>query len=79
MLIGCATSASHAGQETEATTEAKSGVQVWRENCKACHHMRPLSTYNDAQWGVVAHHHLVRAYLTGEEFRAVMQFLRAGN
>ncbi|WP_242919740.1 hypothetical protein [Pontibacter liquoris] len=29
---------------------AKSGTQLWAENCQRCHNTPPLNIYNDKEW-----------------------------
>jgi Dihaem cytochrome c len=57
---------------------AKSGTQLWSENCTRCHNARPPTTYSGAQWTLVMHHMRSRANLTGEEERKILAFLQAG-
>ena len=57
----------------------KSGSQLWSENCARCHNMRSPSAYSDAEWSVVMHHMRVRAQLTAEEHKAILEFLKSAN
>ena len=57
---------------------AKSGTQLWSENCTRCHYARPPGYYSGAQWTLVMHHMRSRANLTGEEERKILAFLQAG-
>jgi hypothetical protein len=57
----------------------KGAAQLWAENCNRCHNFRPASTYSDYQWTVVMHHMRVRANLTAEESKEILQFLQASN
>lgn len=63
------------------TTEkpAKSGSQLWSENCARCHNMRSPSSYSDTEWDVVMHHMRVRASLTAEEHKKILEFLKSAN
>ena len=58
---------------------AKSGAQLWGENCMRCHNSRAPSSYNDADWDVVVHHMRVRANLTSVESTRILEFLQAAN
>lgn len=58
---------------------AKGGSQLWSENCARCHNMRSPSSYSDAEWEVVVHHMRVRARLTPEEHKAILEFLKSAN
>jgi hypothetical protein len=61
------------------STTHKSGNQLWSENCSRCHNIRPPEYFSDAQWDIIAHHMRLRANLTGEEQRKIVEFLQASN
>jgi len=71
------TTTSSAAQPSEKV--AKDGSQLWSENCARCHNMRSPSSYSDAEWEVVMHHMRVRAHLTPEEHKAILEFLKSAN
>jgi cytochrome c5 len=75
-LIGCATN-KQSGEVAGAAT-GKGGAQLWAENCQRCHNMRSPSSYNDAQWEVAMLHMRVRANLTPEEHKKILEFLKSG-
>ena len=58
---------------------SKGRAQLWAEACARCHNMRAPSSYTDAQWETIVHHMRVRGYLTAEEHRAIVEFLKASN
>jgi hypothetical protein len=62
-----------------APPQKKGGSELWAENCTRCHNARPPQYYSDAQWDIIVHHMRLRADLTGEEARAVAEFLKASN
>lgn len=76
-----------AGSTTTTTTsesnvkqkQTKGGSQLWSENCARCHNMRSPSSYSDAEWDVVMHHMRIRAQLTAEEHKAILEFLKSAN
>ncbi len=65
------------GQAQAQTT--KGGAEVWAQNCARCHNMRSPSAYSDKQWEVITQHMRVRANLTAEETRKILEFLKSGN
>jgi mono/diheme cytochrome c family protein len=82
MITGCATTSKQAGNAkavAQKTDSAKSGAQLWAENCQRCHNFRSPASFSDAQWEVAAMHMRVRANLTAEEHRKIIEFLKAGN
>ena len=56
-----------------------SGEELWTMNCQRCHNVRPPTMYSGAQWDVIVHHMRVRANITGEEQRAILEFLKSSN
>jgi len=62
-----------------ATANGKAGSELWAENCTRCHNARPPQYYSDATWDIIVHHMRLRANLTGEEARAVAEFLKAAS
>jgi hypothetical protein len=73
IVTSCATE-----KETACDGTRKSGAQLWAENCQRCHNMRSPSSYNDAQWEDVMMHMRVRANLTPEENKKILEFLKSG-
>jgi hypothetical protein len=54
-----------------------SGEELWSNNCLRCHNIRPPTMYSNAQWDVIVHHMRVRANITGQEQRAIVEFLKS--
>jgi cytochrome c5 len=76
------TTSKNTATATESNVEqqqTKGGSQLWSENCARCHNMRPPATYSDAEWGVAMHHMRIRAQLTAEEHKAILEFLKSAN
>ena len=73
LAIGCSTAGTSAS-----TASGKGGTQLWAANCQRCHNTRSPSTYNDAQWEVAMMHMRVRANLTPEEHKQILEFLKSG-
>ena len=62
-----------------AAPTGKSGAELWAQNCVRCHNIRSPSNYSPAQWEVVMMHMRVRANLTPEEHKKILEFLKAGS
>ena len=79
-LIGCASTAKtgEVAARTVPSATEKSGAQLWAENCIRCHNIRSPSNYSPAQWEVVMMHMRVRANLTPEEHKKILEFLKSG-
>ena len=55
------------------------GALLWANNCFRCHNFRSPASQTDAEWNVIGQHMRLRANLTGEEYREILDFLKAGN
>jgi hypothetical protein len=53
------------------------GEELWSNNCLRCHNIRPPTMYGNAQWDVIVHHMRLRANITGQEQRAIVEFLKS--
>jgi hypothetical protein len=53
------------------------GEELWSNNCMRCHNIRPGTMYGNAQWDVIVHHMRLRANITGQEQRAIVEFLKS--
>ena len=60
-------------------SRGKGGAELWAENCVRCHNIRSPSNYSPAQWEVVMMHMRVRANLTPEEHKKILEFLKSGS
>src|SRR5438552_17579959 len=76
LVVGCATN-QQSGEVAVGTT-GKSGAELWAENCVRCHNIRSPSNYSPAQWEIVMTHMRVRANLTPEEHKKILEFLKSG-
>jgi hypothetical protein len=54
-----------------------SGEELWSNNCMRCHNIRPPTMYSNGQWDVIVHHMRLRANITGQEQRAIVEFLKS--
>lgn len=57
----------------------KDGARAWVQNCMRCHNVRDPQERSDREWEVIVHHMRVRANLTAEEHRLIVEFLKAAN
>jgi len=78
LVLIAVTGVINACKTPEAIT-AKSGAQLWGENCNRCHNAPDPVTYNDDQWDVVAEHMRQKALLTNTEIAKVRDFLKSAN
>ena len=79
-LMGCATNkpAREVAAGTAPSAAEKSGSQLWAENCVRCHNIRSPGNYSPVQWEVAMMHMRVRANLTTEEHKKILEFLKSG-
>ncbi len=59
-----------------AKVAAKSGSQLWSENCRTCHNTPPANTFSGEQWETVGLHMQSRALLTDLERDKIVNFLK---
>lgn len=64
---------------TNELAAAKSGAQLWGENCLRCHNTPSPETFSDAEWDVAVMHMRVRANLTENEAVKIGEFLKTAN
>ena len=55
---------------------AKSGAQLWAENCQRCHNTPSPSTFSPEQWETVGMHMQTRALITTQEREKIVAFLK---
>jgi hypothetical protein len=54
---------------------AKSGAQLWAENCQRCHNTPSPSSFSHDQWVTIGMHMQTRAQLTDKERDKIVAFL----
>ena len=59
--------------------QAKSGAQLWGENCIRCHNIPSPADFSDAQWDLIGSHMRIRANLTMVEAEKIIEFLKLAN
>ena len=80
LFVGCKPDHQPAMMDAAAPAEnEKGGAQLWEENCSRCHNFRSPTQYNDSEWQVVMHHMRVRANLTAQEHKKILEFLQAAD
>jgi len=68
-----------AGSCVSAKVAMKTGAQLWGENCIRCHNTPSPTAYNNTDWETIGLHMRVRANLTTEETKKVIEFLQSAN
>jgi cytochrome c1 len=61
------------------TVTAKTGMQLWGENCIRCHNAPSSADYSNAQWETIGMHMKLRADLTDDETIKIVEFLKSSN
>ena len=64
---------------TSLRVAAKSGAQIWGETCIRCHNPASPDTFSDVEWDVAAMHMQIRANLTPDEVKKVVEFFQSAN
>ena len=70
------TGAKSAADSVAAAAPAKGRAQIWSQTCNRCHNTRSPDSYSGREWAIVMTHMRVRGYLTGEDQRAILEFLQ---
>lgn len=55
---------------------AKSGAQLWSENCQRCHNTPSPSSFSAEKWETIGMHMQSRALLTDKERDKIVEFLK---
>ena len=55
---------------------AKSGAQLWSENCQRCHNTPSPSNFSPEKWETIGMHMQSRALLTETEREKIVAFLK---
>ena len=58
---------------------AKSGAQLWAENCQRCHNTPSPNAFSDEEWKTIGMHMQTRAMLTQNERNKVVEFMQSMN
>lgn len=67
LINGCA--------PTKAISE-KSGAQLWGENCNRCHNAPSMDQYTAEHWDIIGSHMKIRANVTDNEIKKIIEFLQ---
>lgn len=77
MLCGIITVSTMNGcASAKKSVTAKSGVQLWGENCQRCHNTPSPSSFSPEQWETIGMHMQTRALLTESERDKIVAFLK---
>ena len=80
IACGCSSTGSRASSAMAGGAhEQPAGAKLWAQNCARCHNYRSPDTYSAAQWEVAMMHMRIRANLTAEEHRSILDFLKSAN
>ena len=92
IVVGCSSSSPSpaAGERTSTAAPATQPVlaseqqpigraELWSITCNRCHNAWSPDQYNAAQWEVIMHHMRLRATLTAQEHRDILEFLKASS
>lgn len=76
--------AGHAADAKAPDTKSKKGdvargIKAWTENCMRCHNARDPREYSDDLWKPVITHMRIRAGLTGQQARDILEYFRQSN
>ncbi len=55
------------------------GAKAWAENCTRCHNARDPREFRDDLWKPIMYHMRVRAGLTGQQTRDILEYIQQSN
>jgi cytochrome c5 len=70
------TGAKSTADSAAAAAPVKGRAQIWSQTCNRCHNTRSPDSYSGREWAIVMTHMRVRGYLTGDDQRAILDFLQ---
>jgi hypothetical protein len=79
LVIGIGSTILIDGCAATKTVIAKSGSQLWGENCIRCHNAPSSAEYSGVQWETIGMHMMLRANLTDDETNKIVAFLKSAN
>jgi hypothetical protein len=74
-LGGCSIMARKGVKNVDRTTP--NHAAVWADNCGRCHNLRSPDEFRPDQWEMIVRHMRVRASLTADESKEILDFLKA--
>jgi hypothetical protein len=79
VIIGISSLVAINGCKAPEEIAAKSGAQLWGENCSRCHNAPDPHTFSDDQWDAGTEHMRQKALLTDLEITKIRDFLKSAN
>ena len=64
------------GCKASQSVAAKTGVQLWAENCQRCHNTPSSATFSPEQWETIGMHMQTRSLITEDERKKIVAFLQ---
>lgn len=77
LIFGAGVFVSMNGCAPTSAIAAKSGVQLWSENCQRCHNTPSPSTFSSEQWETIGMHMQTRSLITQSEREKIVDFLKS--
>lgn len=84
VAISCSTSKGSTNSDLElgelgSFNMEKSGAVLWGENCNRCHNSPDPAAFSDEQWKAIGTHMRIRAGLTADDAKKIIEFLQQSN
>ncbi len=75
-LLFCVMSVGYAELPCKSNSDVKlNGAKLWADNCARCHNYRAPSEFTPNQWNTIMLHMRIQAGITGQEARAILEYL----
>lgn len=79
VATGIALAAADSAKESKAAPKKRTGAELYAINCARCHTERYPTERTDAQWKTIMLHMRVRAQLTAEDSKNILEYLKETN
>ena len=79
LVIGAGLASTPALAESNPAGDFVRGAKLWGQNCTRCHNVRDPRELRDDQWITITYHMRIRAGLTGQDTRDIIEFLQKSN
>jgi len=77
ILFGLGVFASINGCAPSKAVAAKTGVQLWSENCQRCHNTPSPASFSSEQWETIGMHMQTRSLITQTEREKIVEFMKS--
>jgi len=83
VIVTGTTNNAFANSKNSVSTKQKAnfarGAKLWSSRCGSCHNLRDPKDATDREWEMIVKHMRIRAGLSGQDSRDIIEFLKRSN